>query len=331
MMNVLVTGGAGMIGSHIVRGLHSAGDAVTVYDDMSAYPFDQCEEYGINYLAGLSGPGIVPVEVTRASVLDRTALQLAMGGKDLVIHCAAFADVGACVREYRRDFSDNVVGTQNVLEAAKEAGVGKVLFVSSASVYGNSDEGTFAEWMTPRPISTYANSKLWGEHQAHLFYQLYGLRTTSVRLFSVYGDGQVPKPGSHSWCFAIFGMRAMRGLPITIFGDGSQVRDFTHVDDIAHGIILAAKSDRTNGQIINIGTGKSTTLNEVKDLVLAHFPRVPVKYAPLPSGDPLGGHASKTLMKRVLDWEPQVRLDDGVERYAAWVREHKHLIPGWLA
>jgi len=204
------------------------------------------------------------------------------------------------------------------------------VFVSSASVYGENGKTIFSERDACFPVSTYGNSKLWGEHQALLFNQLHDLPTAAVRYFSVYGSPQVPKEGSHSWCVAIFAMLILNKMPIKIFGNGTQVRDFTHVSDIAEGTILALERDEATGYALNIGTGKPTQIGTVAAKLFEQLGSTPINYEPHPKGDPFGAYADTKLMKSILNWEPSMSLDDGIKEYCNWVRQNTHLIPDWL-
>jgi UDP-glucose 4-epimerase/dTDP-L-rhamnose 4-epimerase len=192
------------------------------------------------------------------------------------------------------------------------------------------NKGIFKETDPCFPASNYALSKYWGEQQTRLYYELYGLPTASIRFFSVYGSPQIPKEGSHSWAVAIFGALAKKGKPITVFGDGNQIRDFTHVTDIAESVILSAEKDSTNGKFFNVGTGKPTRINEIVEKVFQNVEPVPINYRPYPLGDPLGGYSDTTLMKKLLNWEPKMTLDMGIKEYFEWFAKHEYLIPSWV-
>jgi len=159
---------------------------------------------------------------------------------------------------------------------------------------------------------------------------LYKLPTTSIRFFSVYGSPQIPKKGSHSWAVAIFGALAKKDKPITVFGDGNQIRDFTHVSDIAESVVLSTEKESTNGKFFNVGTGKPTKINDIVEKIFQHVKTVPINYKPYPPGDPIGGHADTTLMKKLLNWEPQITLEQGIKEYFEWLDTHEHIIPEWV-
>ena len=318
---ILVTGGAGIVGCNIVKKLVKKNAKITVLDNLSAYPFDYFKEYGIKDL---------DIKFIKGDISNKELVNDLISKMDIVIHAAALADVGACVRNPELEFKVNVSATQNILESCKKNNIEKYVFVSSASVYGHGVNKIFKEDQPCFPISNYALSKYWGEQQARLYYELYNLPTTSIRFFSVYGSPQIPKQGSHSWAVAIFGALAKKKKPITVFGDGNQIRDFTHVSDIAESVVLAAEKESTNGKFFNVGTGKPTTINEIVEQVFKHVPEVPINYKPYPPGDPLGGYAETTLMKQLLDWEPQFTLEEGIQEYFDWLNTHEHLVPDWV-
>ena len=318
---ILVTGGAGIVGSTIVKKLTSKNANVTVIDNLSAYPFDYLHEYGVGTIES--------VNFIKEDIRNYEIIQKLIEDSDIVVHAAALADVGACVRNPHFEFETNVSATQNILEACQKNNVEKFIFISSASVYGEGISRILKEDQPCFPISNYALSKYWGEQQSKLYNDLYGLPTTSIRFFSVFGSPQIPKQGSHSWAVAIFGILAKKGKPITVYGDGNQIRDFTHVSDIAESVVLSIENKLTNGKFFNVGTGKPTTVNQIVDEVFKYVDKVPVNHTPRPPGDPRGGYSDNTLMKSLLDWEPKISLEEGIKEYFLWLNEHEYLIPEW--
>lgn len=333
---VLVTGGAGHIGSRVVKKLIEERGAqnVVVLDNLSAYEFDQLEVFEIKPLIREGA-----VHFVKGSVSNRNIVKNVVKKVDYVFHLAAYADVAATIRNPDLDFEVNVMGTYNILKESLNNGVKRVIFASSASIYGDQPSSggepvQFHEDMKPNPLSTYANSKLWGEMQAKLFYQLYGLETVSLRYFSVYGPYQIPKPGSHSWVVAIFAMRAYKGKPLIVYGDGTQVRDFTYIDDIAEATIRAAEMPCA-GEAINVGTGKPTRIIElarkIQKLAHEYFRKdVEIRFKPRPKGDPMGGYASTEKMEKLLGWRPETTLDEGLHSYFNWLKKHIRVIPSWI-
>jgi UDP-glucose 4-epimerase/dTDP-L-rhamnose 4-epimerase len=333
---VLVTGGCGQIGSRLVEMLLERNtNLVRIVDNLSAYEFKQKDVYGSGIL------GRDNVQFTKGDITNHSLIRKATRNADVVFHIAAYADVGACIRNPEECFRSNVAGTHNMLKASLDAGVGKYVFASSAAVYGDQQTSVarrpveFTEDMTLRPISNYANAKLWGESEARLFHQLHGLNTVSLRIFSVYGPRQIPKRGSHSWAVAIFAMRAFKGKTLQVFGNGEQVRDFVNARDIAESMIKAAETTGLEGQSINVGTGKPTT---VKELALAieslaeEFlnKKVDLSFKPRIRGDPFGGYADTRKMKQLLRWEPKVKLERGLKEYLEWMIQNPQLIPEYV-
>jgi UDP-glucose 4-epimerase/dTDP-L-rhamnose 4-epimerase len=341
----LVTGGAGMIGSNIVRQLLEKNYEVVVLDNLSAYPFNYLDEFGV---------GKLDAKFILGDIENENDIKKSLIGVDKVIHAAAYADVGASINNPRKDFDVNVIGTQNVLEESLKVGIQKFVFISSASVYG---EGLFQDniypdemeskgrWWHPGfkrtemlhkeshptyPLSTYGNSKLWGEQQTKLYNDLYDMPSCALRLFSVYGSPQVPKEGSHSWCVAIFSMLHLKNKTITVYHDGTQVRDFTHVRDIAKATILSSETNTTNGKIFNVGTEEPTQINEVVKQMENHLGKMDVKYKELPKGDPMGAAGYNKMMENILEWKPEYSLSEGIKEYCEWLTENKHLVPDWI-
>jgi UDP-glucose 4-epimerase/dTDP-L-rhamnose 4-epimerase len=331
---VLVTGGCGHIGSFVVRKLLQRGVAhVRIIDNLSAYPFNQLEVYCRDVSADER------VEFVKGDIADREVVKKVVQGVDIVFHLAAYADVAATIYNPDEDFRTNVIGTYNILRGSLDAGVKKYVFSSSAAIYGDQPQPSpgepprFSEDMKPNPLSTYANSKLWGEIQARLFYTLYGLPAVSLRYFSIYGPLQIPKPRSHSWVVAIFLMRALNGKPLMVYG-GGQVRDFIHVEDVAEANVRAAERNGVEGKVINVGTGKPTRIDDlaimIKNLVREELGiDVEIKYGSRPKGDPLGGYADTERMKRLLELDPRP-FEQGLRHTFEWVLNNKHLIPEYV-
>lgn len=326
--HVLVTGGCGSIGSRLVSLLVRLGARVRVVDSLNAYPFDYRREFA----AG--DPALAEVDLLVGDVQDEAIARRAVEGVTHIVHAAAFADVGASIREPNADFRANVVGTQQMLSAASASSIERFVFISSASVYGNpASNGAwprFGEDDATRPVSTYANSKLWGEHQSRLFRELYEVPTVSLRIFSAYGPPQVPKEGSHSWCVAFFTMRALKGKPLEIHGDGRQVRDFVHVEDIARACVAALTATSIIGNVFNIGTGRATEVGAVANVIRERLGPIDVIHGRPKVGDPTGGYADVRRAREVLGWAPTIDLEDGIAGYADWVQGHPHLIPAWI-
>ncbi|MBB2910591.1 UDP-glucose 4-epimerase/dTDP-L-rhamnose 4-epimerase [Streptosporangium becharense] len=321
---VLVTGGGGLVGSRIVRLLAGVGAEPVVLDRMDAYP------YPVRDLFGLS-----ETDMVLGDVRDAATVRTLTTDADYVIHAAAYADVAACTRRPEVAFAANVAGTQTVLQEVLAApAVRRLVFISSASVYGDparaGGAAEFTEDQPTHPISVYANSKLWGEHQVRLMLTGAATEYTVLRYFSVYGDPQVPKPGSHSWMVACLAMRAHLGMPLQLNGGGHQVRDMVHVDDIARATVLALIAERAASETINVGSGIATSVRQIAERVATHYPSAQLIDTPRPEGDPLGGYASTTRSQDLLGWQPRITVDDGIDRYVNWLQATPEAIPPWL-
>ncbi|MFJ9719957.1 NAD-dependent epimerase/dehydratase family protein [Streptomyces sp. NPDC101213] len=326
---VVVTGGFGLVGSRIVHKLRTLGAKPLAVGRLDAYG---SPTYSSVFNVSPTDPDVIAGDITDTALMDGL-----VGRADYVIHAAALADVAECTRNPGAALQANVQGTQTVLDAAARhsATLKRLVFVSSASVYGvgagSSVVGArFTEDDPLQPASVYANTKLWGEHQTALTLGDASSSYAIVRYFSVYGEPQVVKENSHSWVVAWFAMRAALGLPLHLNGGGRQVRDFVHVDDIADATLLAAVTDRAHQATINVGTGHATSIRQVADLVRAHCPDAQITETPRPQGDPLGACADITRMREVLDWTPQVDVEDGVRRYLQWLEQTPEAIPAWL-
>ncbi|MFD5425495.1 NAD-dependent epimerase/dehydratase family protein [Streptomyces sp. NPDC127084] len=344
---VLVTGGAGLIGSRITARLRALGARPVSLCAMDAYPAQvYTDRFGVD-------PS--DADVITGDVRDTALVRTLVGESDYVIHAAALADVAACTREPMAAIDVNITGTQSVLDAvAATDRVRRMVFVSSASVYGdgNPEETTnpdlltmrqlletvhggrippqFHETHAMRPVSVYGNTKVWGEEQTKLVLGQIGTSYSIVRYFSVYGEPQTIKPNSHSWVVAWFATRANLGLPLHLNGGGRQVRDLTHVEDIAEGTLHALTNPRAHTDTLNIGTGIATSVRDVADLVRAHYPDTLLLETPLPAGDPLGGYASVRRMENILGWKPKVAIAEGITRYVRWLEQTPQAAPSWL-
>ncbi|MFF1690642.1 NAD-dependent epimerase/dehydratase family protein [Streptomyces sp. NPDC058254] len=326
--HVVVTGGGGLVGSRLVALLRSVQASVTVLDRMDAYPESAHEIFGV----ARSGARLVVGDVRDAGTVGPL-----LQGADFVVHAAAYADVAACTRRPDIAFRANVEGTQVVLEQTARFPVRRLVLVSSASVYGDGAPGVvgpqvFHEDMPLSPVSVYANGKLWAEHQTRLMLGASsGTEYAVVRYFSVYGEPQIPKPGSHSWMVPWLSLQARLGRPMRLNGGGVQVRDLVHVDDVAEATALALIEERMAEQTVNVGTGRPTSVREVADLIAPSFPGARRINTPRPEGDPLGGYASTERCRELLRWQAGIGVREGVDRYVRWLLATPDAMPRWLA
>ena len=251
---IIVTGGAGFIGSNLVDALIGEGHAVTVID---------------NLFTGKKSQVNKKAKFVLADICNLKKIKPYFKGADYVFHLAAIARIQPSIINPIPTMQDNVIGTLNVLLAARDAGVKRVIYSASSSSYGDQDTLPLHEEMTPRFKSPYSLSKYVGEEVCRLFTSLYGLETVSLRYFNVYGPRQLLS-GAYATVAGIFLKQMRSGQPLTIVGDGNIQRDFTHVSDVVRANILAAQSKKVGkGEVVNIGTGKNYSINEVAAMVLS--------------------------------------------------------------
>lgn len=297
MSRYLVTGGAGFIGTNIVKQLLADGHAVRVLDNFSAGDFARFSER--------QQPG---AEYVKGDIRDIDAVKKAIAGIDGVFHEAAVPRVPYSVEHPRETTDHNIMGTVNVLEAARDAGVKRVLFASSSSVYGSDETVALNEDMPKRPKSPYALQKLTGQEYCRLFFELYGLETVSLCYFNIYGPYMDPN-GAYALVIGKFLLQRSKNEPMTICGDGEYYRDYTHVSDAVRANLLAMKSDRVGkGEMINIGNSKPYSVNQLAKFIGG--PTVPIDPR---KGDPRYSCADVTKAKELLLWEPTVSLEEGIE------------------
>ena len=271
---VLVTGGAGFIGSNLVDALLAKGHAVHILDDMST---------GKRCNLPMDNP---KVELIEGDVADAALVARVMAGCSAVVHLAAVASVQASVDDPVRTHQSNFIGTLNVCEAMRESGVKRVVFASSAAVYGNNGEGESIVEDTPKaPLTPYASDKLASEYYLDFYRRQHGLEPAIFRLFNVFGPRQDPS-SPYSGVISIFSERAVKGLPITIFGDGEQTRDFIYVGDLVNILVQAVEARQVEEGAVNVGLNKATTLKQMLEAlgdVVGGLP--PISYSAARSGD----------------------------------------------
>ncbi|HUI06166.1 MAG TPA: GDP-mannose 4,6-dehydratase [Verrucomicrobiae bacterium] len=309
-MNVLVTGGAGFIGSHLVERLLARGDAVTIIDDFNDFYDPALKRHNVRGF----GDRAKLIEADICSDLRRV---FAAQPFDAIIHLAARAGVRPSLAQPEVYTRVNVVGTQNLLELAREFGAKRFVFGSSSSVYGINQKVPFSE-DDPifKPISPYAATKLAGEALCHVYHHLYGLDVVCLRFFTVYGPRQRPDLAIRKFTRAVFA-----GELIDIYGDGTSRRDYTYIDDILQGI-LACLERNFGYEIINLGESRTVDLRELLRLIeKATGKKARVRQLPMQPGDVPITYADISKAKRLLGYQPQVAIEDGIGKFVAWYRE----------
>jgi UDP-glucose 4-epimerase len=298
-MKVLITGGAGFLGSHLANALHQAGNSVRVVDDLSSGDPTHLEP-GINF--------------TRGDVRDIPKLWTILPGVEVVYHLAARVSVPASVL-YPHEYNDaNVGGTVSLLEACRDVGVRRVVLASSATVYGNQPQQPVNETMLPRPAAPYAVSKVAAEQYLFNLGQLSGFETVALRIFNAYGPRQ-PLPPVHAPVIPQFVQQILGHGSVIVFGDGSQTRDFVYVDDVVTALTRAGVAPDVDRQIINIGSGEETSLDTLINLIAqAVGEKASVLYNRESSGGIRRLVADLSKAKQLLDYEPSTYLADGLRK-----------------
>jgi nucleoside-diphosphate-sugar epimerase len=307
-MRYVVTGGAGFIGSNIVDELLRRGQQVVVLDNLSG-----------GKEANLAGVR-EEIDLRVGTITDLAALQSACKGADYVIHLAALASVPRSVKDPIESNRVNIDGTLNVLVAARDAKVRRVVFAASSSAYGESASLPKIETMRPAPISPYGVTKYVGELYAQVFGRVYGLENASVRYFNVFGPRQDPT-SQYSGVLSRFMLALIEGKSPVIYGDGEQSRDFTYVENIVDETLRACEAEAASGQVFNGGTGARITLNEVIKLLEGITgKKIQAKYEPVRTGDILHSQADVSLARKVLGYEPRVHFEEGLRRTWDWYK-----------
>lgn len=307
-MRVLVTGGAGFIGSHLVEALLQRGDAVRVLDNFST---------GVR--ENLS-PWMDDLELMEADLRDPEKVQQAVNGMDWVFHLAAFISVPESMRDPQTCFAINVGGTVALLEAARTAGVQKVVLASSTAVYGDTQVFPTTEDTPLQPLSPYAVSKQVNELYARLYTHVFNLPVVALRFFNVYGPRQRPD-SPYAAAIPIFASLLVSGKPLTIFGDGKQSRDFVYVKDVVAANLLAARSEAA-GEAYNVCSGHETTILDLLEELSEISPRQPeVRFDPPRPGDIYRSLGSPAKAKEAFGFEAQTSLAEGLGHTVKWMQE----------
>ncbi len=307
-MRYVVTGGAGFIGSNTVDELVRRGHSVVVLDDLSAGREDNLAEIR-NKITFIKG-----------SITDIEVVRKAMHEAEYVMHLAARTSVPRSVKDPIETNKINIEGTLNVLVAAKELKVKRVVFAASSSAYGETPTLPKVETMQPEPISPYGVTKFVGELYGQTFGRCYGLENVALRYFNIFGPRQ--DPGSpYSGVLAKFCTAFLEGTPPSVFGDGEQTRDFTYVENAVQANLLACEAPNVSGKVFNVGVGGRVSLNEVlRELRKITGKALEANYEPAREGDIRDSQADISRAREFLGYEPQVSFEEGLARTFEWYR-----------
>ena len=311
MVTYLVTGVAGFIGSALARAVLAQGDKVRGVDNFSTGNRENVAEI------------LDQIDFRQVDLLDAPAMNDACQGIDFVFHQAAIPSVPKSVLDPVASNRANVDGTLNLLVAARDAKVKRVIYAASSSAYGDTPTLPKREDMTPNPISPYAVAKLAGEHYMISFFRCYGLETVCLRYFNIFGPRQDPS-SQYSGVLAKFALQMLKAEPPTIFGDGTQSRDFTYIDNAVSANLLACKAPAADiaGKVFNCATGKRADLNQTFQILkkLTGY-KGEAKYGPERSGDIKHSLADLSRAEKYLGYKPQVEFEEGLRRTVEWYKK----------
>jgi UDP-glucuronate 4-epimerase len=313
-MNILITGAAGFIGSHVGHKLLSEGHSIHVIDDLNDYYDPGIKRENLARL--LPDACFTEGDIRNKAIVERAFAP----GIDLVIHLAARAGVRPSISDPELYISTNINGTYNLLDAARRHGVPKFVFASSSSVYGVNPKVPFAEDdLIQSTISPYAMTKLAGEQMCSNFSHLYGMSIICLRFFTVYGPGQRPDLAIHKFTDLIH-----RGQEVPMFGDGSTERDYTYIDDIVQGVIAATQYDAKRFDIFNLGESDTTRLSElIHEISSALGKEARIRRMSDQPGDVPRTYADITKAKKLLGYRPTTIIRDGIPRFVEWYLSRK--------
>jgi UDP-glucose 4-epimerase len=314
MSKVLVTGGAGFIGSNLTEALLKQGHRVRVLDDFSTGKRE-------NLLYDETYPSL---EMVEGDIRDLAVCQKAMKGIEHVFHQAALPSVQRSVEDPLGSNAVNAGGTLNILFAAREETVKRVIYASSSSIYGDTPTLPKLEEMPANPLSPYALQKYIGEQYCRLFYQLYGLETVSLRYFNIFGPKQDPA-SVYSAVIPRFIDALLKGHPPLIFGDGEQSRDFTYIDNVVRANLLAMSAEHLQGEAINIACGKRVSLNQLLNILKEIVgSKVSPTHEEARKGDVKHSLADINKGKRLLNYDPQVGIEMGLKKTVEFFQKQGH-------
>lgn len=318
MSRFLITGGAGFIGSHLVEHVLQQGHSVRVIDNLATGRRENL------------APFLSDIDYHEADLRDADSVQQAIKGVEVVLHQAALPSVPRSIKNPIESHEVNVTGTLNLLIAARDAGVKRLVYAASSSAYGNLDVPVKHEDLSTTPISPYGCAKLSAEQYCRVFYETYGLETVSLRYFNVFGPRQNPY-SAYTGVMAIFIPRMLNGEAPIIFGDGSATRDFTYIRNNVEANMLAVSASEAPGEVINIACGTSASiLDIVEGINRALGTSIQPEFQDPRPGDIRHSLASVEKAKRILGYEPLVSLEEGIAHTVEWYREEMKSSGGGL-
>jgi nucleoside-diphosphate-sugar epimerase len=307
---ILVTGGAGFIGSHLVEELLKRNYFVKILDNFSTGKLENLAHLDQN-----------KIQIIKGDVSHFEEIFEAAQNVEAIYHEAALVSVPLSIQNPQLNFQINSLGSFNVFETARRLNISKVIYASSAAVYGTNQNLPLKETELCEPLSPYALEKHYTEQLAHLYFHLYGISSVGLRYFNVYGERQDPT-SPYSGVISIFVDKLLKDQKITIFGDGEQTRDFIYVKDIVQANILALQYSEKSAQVFNVGTQTSITINKLLFVLQTQLKTsiIPT-YQPNRSGDIKDSCANNSKLKEILQWSPQFSIEEGFAYYLTWQKQ----------
>jgi UDP-glucose 4-epimerase len=309
MATYLVTGGAGFIGSHIVEALVNEGESVRVFDNLSGGKLENVASVADR------------IEFMKEDLRDANAVGRAVRGVDYILHQAALHSVPRSIEDPVPNNDVNITGTLHLLMAAHQAGVKRVVYASSSSVYGGSLDDVQSETQLPTPLSPYAVSKMADEHYGSVFTRTYGLETVGLRYFNVFGPRQDPA-SEYAAVIPRFILAALKDEPLEVHGDGLQSRDFTYVDNVVEFNLLATTAPDLAGHVFNVGCGESFQILQIKSYLERILGKeLKAYHTPPRKGDARYTRADMSKARQVLGYEPKIQFEEGLRRTVEFFRK----------
>jgi UDP-glucose 4-epimerase len=320
-MEILITGGAGFIGSHLAETFVSEGHDVVVFDNLDPYYDVSLKQRNLDQIRDAAAQSDGTFEAVKGNVRDESAVSAHVTPADCIFHQAAQAGVRTSVENPRKPHKVNVDGTLNVLDAARDSDTKRVILASSSSVYGKAENLPYEENDPARPVSPYGVSKLAAEQYARVYSEVYDLPTVSLRYFTVYGPRMRP-----NMAISNFVSRCLDGRPPVVYGDGKQTRDFTHISDIVDANRRLLSTDAADGEVLNIGSTDNITIRQLAINIRDQIdPNLELQYDDRHAGDAEHTHADISKAKEYIGYEPSISIEEGVERFVGWYRDN----PQW--
>jgi UDP-glucose 4-epimerase len=319
MTRILITGGAGFIGGHLAETFVREGHDVVGLDNFDPYYRIEIKERNVRRARKAAESTSGSYELVRGDIRDADPLDRLVAEADVIFHQAAQAGVRTSVENPRKPNEVNIDGTLNVLEAARNSDTERVVVASSSSVYGKPESLPYDEQHLTRPVSPYGVSKLAAERYTNVYSEVYGLPTVALRYFTVYGPRMRP-----NMAISNFVSRCMNQEPPVVYGDGTQTRDFTYIDDVVEANRSLLTSSAADGEVLNVGSTDNISIRSLAEKIRDRLaPDCSLEYAERQDGDADHTHADISKANRLIDYEPSTSIDEGIDRFIDWYRSNR--------